>query len=385
MIEHRYISILIYFVISSSIIYPAHLAMGKEQSRFSENREGSIRIENASKRNLPPQHIVAQKADSDSSVQINKQWSKIGIVVTSVLFLFMVYVLFKEKRTVKSKTEQEMNVLEQELDRNNNREQNNSNSYAMALDAEKSSKSVKQASFFTIGMDLEEELDDEFQVNKEPIETKQFKGIEPEMTIAEVSEDLAGDEDPIVDSDIMGKLTIMTSNTTGTEIDVVFELIQDLHQSDRLEDTNASKDLKRKAIWELGQSNDFRAVEPLIQTIPKADSLEKGLILDAITQITNRSFASINRAVLTSLEDENAEVRKNAIQDLTSLYQSMSSIALRLSKMVDDRNLEVRQTAKWTLEKFDRMSSSVTSIDSKIGIKSNIVADGNNDKSHHSF
>lgn len=381
MIEHRYISIPIYFIISSSIIYPAHLAMGKEQSRFSENREGSIRIENASKRNLPPQHIIAQKADSDSSVQINKQWSKIGIVVTSVLFLFMVYVLFKEKRTAESKTEQEMSVL----DGNNNKEQNISNSSAVALDADKPPKSVEQASFFTIGMDLEEELNDEFQVNKEPIEAKQFEGIESEMTITEVPEDLAGDGNPIIDSDIMGKLTIMTSNTTETEIDVVFELIQDLHQSDRLEDTNASKDLKRKAIWELGQSNDFRAVEPLIQTIPKADSLEKGLILDAITQITNRSFASINRAVLTSLEDENAEVRKNAIQDLTSLYQSMSSIALRLSKMVDDRNLEVRQTAKWTLEKFDRMSSSVTSIDSKIGVKSNIIADRNNDKSHHSF
>ena len=61
------------------------------------------------------------------------------------------------------------------------------------------------------------------------------------------------------------------------------------------------------------------------------------------------------------MSDNDAEVRKNAIQDLTSLYHSMSTITIRLSKMIDDRDLEVRQTAKWALEQFNQMADSARS------------------------
>jgi|GEM_PF-2574261 len=379
MIRHRYISAIIYFVISSSIIYPTHLASSQQNAQFNINAQKFTDVDSHSRQDLKPQYVIVQEIDSDSSEKINKQWSKLGIVVTSILFFLMIFILFKEEKNTSTKVDQTSNILEKS---DANEAQAIPNSSTLAVKTEESTKSTEKASFVMIGMDSEEELNNEVLLNEELIATKQIESSKPEISISDNNVDV------IVDSDIMGQLTITTSDTTETKIDVVLELIQDLHQSNQLKDTNTSNDLRRKAIWELGQSNDFRAVEPLIQTMPEVDSLEKGLILDAINQIASRSFDSINHARLTSLKDDNTEVRKNAIQDLTSLYQSMSFVTIQLSKMVNNSNLEVQQTAKWALEKFNQMSDAATSRDSSINFSSNLVSDnsnGSNGKSNYSI
>lgn len=128
------------------------------------------------------------------------------------------------------------------------------------------------------------------------------------------------------------------------EIDIVFELIKDLQSSDRY--------LKRKAISKLAQTGDFRAIEPLILILLDADASEQNLILDAITEIAQRGLQSINQALVISLDAENSAVKKNAIQDAATIYQSILPIAKRLSQMTADRDQEVQQTAKLALQQL---------------------------------
>ena len=146
-------------------------------------------------------------------------------------------------------------------------------------------------------------------------------------------------------SDSVNQVSILASKTT--KIDLVLELIKDLRQGDR--------NVRRKAIWELAQKSDSRGIAPLIEMMPKVDSLERNLILEAVTQITSRTLQPMNRILLESLEDENAQVRKNAIRDLTRLYQLMSQVTKRLSQMTKDSDLEVQQTARWALQQLDRL------------------------------
>ncbi len=145
-------------------------------------------------------------------------------------------------------------------------------------------------------------------------------------------------------AEVMNKVTIVTAKTT--EIDLVFELIQDLQQSDRL--------VRRKAIWKLTHTGDFRAIEPLVAIIPDANSVDKSLILDAITRIAQRSWQPISNALFISLADENAEVKKNAIRDVTALYKSIFPLTQCLSQMLGDKDQEVQQTVKWALEQFQQ-------------------------------
>jgi vesicle coat complex subunit len=63
----------------------------------------------------------------------------------------------------------------------------------------------------------------------------------------------------------------------------------------------------------------------------------------------------MNKALAISLEDENAQVRKNAIRDLTKVYELISQVNQRLSHCVDDPDIEVRETAKWALRQLDRL------------------------------
>ncbi len=146
-----------------------------------------------------------------------------------------------------------------------------------------------------------------------------------------------------INPETLHPVRIVTSKTT--KIDLVFELIKDLQQGDR--------EIRRKAIWELAQKSDSRGIVPLIEIMSQVDSLERNLILEAITQITSRTLQPMNRVLLESLEDDNPQVRKNAIRDLTRLYQLMSQVTKRLSRMTEDVDLEVQQTARWALKQLD--------------------------------
>ena len=109
-------------------------------------------------------------------------------------------------------------------------------------------------------------------------------------------------------------------------------------------------DIRKNAIWQLAQQGDSRAIQSLVQLMLDTNSQERSLILAAISQIAIRTIKPLNQALAISLQDDNAEVRKNAVRDLTKVYESMSKVSKRLQFAVEDSDREVREIAQWSLE-----------------------------------
>ncbi len=130
------------------------------------------------------------------------------------------------------------------------------------------------------------------------------------------------------------------------KVDRIEELIKDLQESDRVK--------RRQAIWELAQKGDSRAVKPLSNLIIDSDSQQCGLILEALSQISTRTLKPVNRALAISLQDENPEVRKNAIRDLTKVYDMVNQVNRLLQMACDDPDPEVQETARWAAQKFGK-------------------------------
>ncbi len=128
----------------------------------------------------------------------------------------------------------------------------------------------------------------------------------------------------------------------------IFEgLLKDLHNPDPHQ--------RRKVIWELGQRGNSLAVQPLVDAMVDADSKEKSLVLAALSEIGIRSLRPMNRALAIALQDDNPEVRKNAIRDLTRIYELVVQISHMLGNAQEDEDPEVRQTASWALEQLNRI------------------------------
>lgn len=132
-----------------------------------------------------------------------------------------------------------------------------------------------------------------------------------------------------------------------TKSDIFDGLIKDLH--------NPDPHKRRKVIWELGQRGNSLAVQPLVDAMIDADSKEKSLVLAALSEIGMRSLRPMNRALAIALQDDNPEVRKNAIRDLTRIYELVVQISQMLSHAQEDEDPEVRQTASWALEQLNRI------------------------------
>ena len=141
--------------------------------------------------------------------------------------------------------------------------------------------------------------------------------------------------------------SVVASHESLARLDIVPELIQELDKSDR--------SVRRKAIWELAQRGDSRAMKPLVELMVEVDSQERGLILEAMTQIAGRTLKPMNQAITMSLQDENSQVKQNAIRDLTRVYDLMSQVTKRLSQVAEDSDAQVQETAKWALKKLDRL------------------------------
>jgi HEAT repeats len=137
------------------------------------------------------------------------------------------------------------------------------------------------------------------------------------------------------------------STTRLAKIDIVETLIADLQHPDRTK--------RCQAIWELGQRGDSRAVQPLADTLVEADSQQRGLILAAIAEISTRTLKPVNRALMLSLQDESADVRKNAIRDATRIYDSMAQVTQLLQYAAHDTDMEVQETAQWALGQLNRL------------------------------
>jgi vesicle coat complex subunit len=66
----------------------------------------------------------------------------------------------------------------------------------------------------------------------------------------------------------------------------------------------------------------------------------------------------MNQALALSLQDKNPQVRKNAIRDLTRLYDLMSQISQQLSFAVHDHDSGVQETAQWAMDQLNLQNPS---------------------------
>ncbi len=131
-----------------------------------------------------------------------------------------------------------------------------------------------------------------------------------------------------------------------SQLDLVAKLILDLQSGDR--------EIRHKTIGELAQNGDSRAMTPLVKLMIEADSQERNLILEAMTQITSNTLKPMNQVLIISLGNENSRV-ENAIRDLTEMYELMSQVTERLSQNVNDSDQKVRETAEWALKQLKQM------------------------------
>ena len=334
-------------------LYNSELILAQDNTwqKSQEKRELTSKPQAKTKKTESKLETLNSQATIKESPKFSRRWSLVGMAITTLLSLTILWSLFK---TEEQKQDQEAGGELASWETQNSLE---------LIDEE--TKLFDEEPVISEQLPAITVLDSEM----EPISNQSRKSRKSfgAITIAN-ADNLDGHQSadrktkdlesnnlrPRVEANVVGgRGKIVTSNTT--EIDVVFELIQDLQLSDR--------DLRRKAIWELAQTTDSRALEPLVQIISQVDPLDKNLVLDAITQITFRNVKPINSALFTSLRDANSEVRKNAICDLVILYKPVSQITERLNQMLNDSDREVRQTAKWALKQFNQTSISSISQD----------------------
>lgn len=166
-------------------------------------------------------------------------------------------------------------------------------------------------------------------------------------TVAEVVSDPWGNRKS--DSSLSAEALPIEETTRLQKVNIVDELIQDLH--------NPNPDQRRKAIWDLGQRGNSDAIQPLVDLMMDSDSKQRSLILAAVSEISTRTLKPMNRALLISLQDESSEVRKNAIRDLTRIYDQVVQVSQLLRHAVEDSDEEVQETARWALGQLNRIRS----------------------------
>jgi peptidoglycan hydrolase-like protein with peptidoglycan-binding domain len=142
----------------------------------------------------------------------------------------------------------------------------------------------------------------------------------------------------------------LQETTRLPKINISEELTRDLHHPDPTQ--------RRKTIWELGQRGDSQAIQPLVDLMMDSDSQQRSLILAAISEIGMRSLKPMNRALIISLQDESSDVRKNAIRDLTRIYDQVAQMTQLLGHAANDSDAEVQETARWALSQLNRIRAS---------------------------
>lgn len=139
-----------------------------------------------------------------------------------------------------------------------------------------------------------------------------------------------------------------SATTRLPALNIVATLVEELASPD--------PDLRRRAIWELGQRGDSTAIQPLINGLLEADSQEKSLILAALSEISSRSLTPMHRALALGLQDPSPEVRKNAIRDLSRVYDTLMQLGPMLAHATQDPDPEVQATAQWALGQLSRLA-----------------------------
>ncbi|WP_306790438.1 peptidoglycan-binding protein [Tolypothrix sp. FACHB-123] len=143
------------------------------------------------------------------------------------------------------------------------------------------------------------------------------------------------------------KLLPPANTSRLAKVNIVDELINDLYSHDPAK--------RQKAIWDLGQQGDSRAIQPLLDLMVDADSQQHSLILAALSEISIRTLKPMNRALAISIQNESPQVRQNAIRDLTRVYDMMFQVSQMLNHAVEDPDLEVQSTARYALNQINRI------------------------------
>lgn len=122
-----------------------------------------------------------------------------------------------------------------------------------------------------------------------------------------------------------------------------------------LQDRNATT--RRRAIWQLGQMGDSRAIEPLLELTIDGDSKQRSLVMAALSEIGARTVKPMGRAAAMALQDDNPEVRMNAIRDLAQLCDRLADLSRVLAYATEDTDPEVKKTAQWAVKRLAAIRS----------------------------
>ncbi|WP_194053012.1 HEAT repeat domain-containing protein [Nodosilinea sp. LEGE 06152] len=139
----------------------------------------------------------------------------------------------------------------------------------------------------------------------------------------------------------------LEATTRLSRVDVVDSLVHELGSAD--------SSVRRHAIWELGQRGHSDVIQPLVNGLLEADSQEKSLILAALAEISSRSLKPMHRALALGLQDPSPEVRKNAIRDLSRVYDTVVQLSHMLAHASQDPDPGVQETARWALTQLNRI------------------------------
>ncbi len=143
--------------------------------------------------------------------------------------------------------------------------------------------------------------------------------------------------------------TTIATTVRMPKVSVMDSLVHELRNPDPAK--------RHKAIWELGRSGDSRAVQPMVDLLLDSDSRQRSLVLSALSEISSRTLKPMSRALAISIQDENPDVRKNAIRDLTRIYDSLTRISELLQNACEDPDPDVQDTAKWAIGQISSIKS----------------------------
>ncbi|MBP0007697.1 MULTISPECIES: peptidoglycan-binding protein [unclassified Roseofilum] len=179
---------------------------------------------------------------------------------------------------------------------------------------------------------------------EQPEQVSPEKNAHPELEKEPISS-----EEESSESEKTDQLLPVNETTRLPKLAIVEDLIKDLESADPQK--------RRQAIWELGQRGNSLAVQPLLNLLFDSDSGQRTLILSALSEIGVKTIKPMNRALSLSLQDDNPDVRKNAIRDFTRMYELIATVSHMMCHAVDDPDEEVQEVAEWAVLQLRRISA----------------------------
>jgi HEAT repeat protein len=95
-------------------------------------------------------------------------------------------------------------------------------------------------------------------------------------------------------------------------------------------------------------------VQPLVDLMVESDSRQRSLILSALSEIGSRTLKPMSHALAVCLQDPSPDVRKNALRDLSRVYNLITQISHLVQQATEDPHPDIRDTAHWVLRQLQR-------------------------------